>query len=104
MTLPSNMMPIHRPTWWRILRHFKSELVAARDQAEQHNLTTQWIDVHSPRRRPALRSLWRTATRDSFVHPFVGTDRGEVHSSFQGARPTSTALMVFPRPTVGFGN
>jgi hypothetical protein len=37
MILPSNMMPIHRPTWWRRLRHFKPELVAALDQAEQHN-------------------------------------------------------------------
>jgi hypothetical protein len=79
MTLSSNMMPIHRPTWWRMLRHFKPERVAALEQAEPHNLITQWIDVHSPRRRPALRSLWRIATEDPFVL-FVGTDRGEMHT------------------------
>ena len=72
-----------------MLRRSKPELVSTHGvcaKADQRNLITQWVNDHfrlfASRDLRTLRRRRRERTVDIFVALlFVGTDRGEVHSS-----------------------
>ena len=68
-----------------MLRHFKSELVSAlrMRQAEQRGLITQWVNDNFTSSPAGVCAHCGDGPRseDPFVLLFVGTDRGEVHSS-----------------------
>jgi hypothetical protein len=68
-----------------MLRHYKRELVGAlrMREAEQRSLITQWINDHFTSSPAGVCAHCGGGPRpdDPFVLLFVGTDRGEVHSS-----------------------
>jgi hypothetical protein len=68
-----------------MLRHYKPKLVSAlrMRQADQRSLITQWVNDHFASSPPGVCAHCGDGERaeDPSVLLFVGTDRGEVHSS-----------------------
>ena len=68
-----------------MLRHFKPELISAlrMRQAEQRSLITQWVNDNFTSWPAGVCAHCGEGARseDPFVLLFVGSDRGEVHSS-----------------------
>ena len=73
------------PNLVAMLRHYKPELVSAlrMRQAAQSSLITQWVNDHFVSSPSGVCAHCGDGPRpeDPFVLLFVGTDRGEVHSS-----------------------
>jgi hypothetical protein len=73
------------PNLVAMLRHYKPELVSVlrMRQADQRSLIAQWINNHFTSTPAGVCAHCGRGERadDPFVLLFVGTDRGEVHSS-----------------------